>query len=89
VLNTARVAVKSIKGEFPTTITAPVQYGNRVRALISLLNVEQSLPVGRIGELFSSLTGYALNQNTIVSAVNRMADALESDTEIIKQRILA
>ena len=77
------------KGEFPTKVSAPAQYGPRVRALISLLNVEQSLPVGRVSELFAALTGYELNQNTIVSAVNRMAEDLEQDTECIKQKILA
>lgn len=76
------------EGEFPATVVAPVQYGKRVRALINLLNVEQSLPVGRVSELFSSLTGYALNENTITSAVGRMAEDLESDTQIIKQAIL-
>lgn len=77
------------KGKFPSNVSAPTQYGPRVRALVSLLNVEQSLPVGRVSELFYALTGYELNQNTIVSAVNRMAEDLEDDTERIKQKILA
>lgn len=77
------------KGKFPANVSAPTQYGPRVRALVSLLNVEQSLPVGRVSELFYALTGYELNPNTIVGAVNRMADDLEEDTERIKQKILA
>jgi transposase len=77
------------QGKFPATVVAPVQYGSQVRALINLLNVEQSLPVSRVGELFSSLTGYTLNENTIISAVSRMAKGLKNDTEVIKQRILA
>ena len=77
------------KGKFPAHVSAPAQYGPRVRALISLLNVEQSLPVKRVGELFNALTGYELNQNTIVSAVNRMAADPEQDTERIKQKLLA
>lgn len=76
------------QGRFPDQVDAPAQYGPRVRALISLLNVEQSLPVGRISELFCSLTGYGLNQNTIVSAVNRMGEDLAVDTELIKEKIL-
>jgi transposase len=76
------------QGKFSTTVVAPVQYGSGVRALINLFNVEQSLSVGWVGELFSSLTGYALNENTIVSAVGRMAEELEDDTEVIKQRVL-
>jgi transposase len=76
-------------GAFPDQVNAPVQYGGRVRALINLLNVEQSLPVGRVKELFASLTGYAVNQNTVIGAVNRMADDLEPDTAVIKEKILA
>ncbi len=77
------------QGQYPSGVNAPTQYGPRVRALISLLNVEQSIPVGRISELFHSLTGYELNHNTIVSAVSRMTQDLEADTERIKQKILA
>lgn len=77
------------QGKFPTTVVSPVQYGSGIRALINLLNVKQSLLVGRVGELFSSLMGYALNENTVVRAVGRMAEELEDDTEVIKQRVLA
>ncbi|MEN0003742.1 MAG: transposase, partial [Bacteroidota bacterium] len=75
-------------GSFPSGVLAPVQYGDRVHALINLLNVEQSMPVGRIGELFASLTGYALNENTICTSIQRMYSKLADDETIIKEQAL-
>ena len=75
-------------GVYPAGIRGPVQYGYRVRALLSLLNVEQSLPAGRVCELFNALTGYALNENTAVGAVNGMYRDLAGDEAPIKSRIL-
>lgn len=77
------------RGNFPANVNAPTQYGTHVHALIGLLNVEQSLPVGRICELFTSLTGYALNENTVTTSINRTAKKLESITEVIRQKILS
>ena len=80
---------KTKKGSYPVGVKAPVQYGRRVRALISMLNIEQSLPVGRVCELFNSLTGYQLNENTVVTAIERMYKELEEEEELIKAQILA
>lgn len=76
-------------GAFPKEVAAPCQYGRRVKALITLLSVEQSMPVGRISELFASLTGYELNESTVVSTVEKMAGLLECDEQIIKDNILS
>ncbi len=75
-------------GSFPSGVSAPVQYGDRVHALINLLNVEQSMPVGRIGELFASLTGYELNENTVCTSVQRMYRKLADDETVIKEQAL-
>jgi len=76
-------------GDFPKQVAAPCQYGQRVKALVTLLSVEQSMPVGRISELFASLTGYDLNESTVVSVVSKMACLLEPDEQIIKDRVLS
>jgi transposase len=74
---------------FPSGVSAPVQYGGRVHALVSLLSVEQNMPVGRIGELFASLTGYELNENTISTSVQRMYERLREDEAAIKAQALS
>lgn len=76
-------------GSFPSGVPAPVQYGDRVHALVSLLNVEQSMPVGRIGELFASLTGYELNENTVSTSLQRMYGKLADDESVIKEQALS
>lgn len=76
-------------GSFPSGLPAPVQYGDRVHALVSLLNVEQSMPVGRIGELFASLTGYELNENTVSTSVQRMYGKLADNEAVIKEQALS
>ena len=76
-------------GSFPSGVPAPVQYGDRLHALVNLLNVEQSMPVGRIGELFASLTGYELNENTVSTSVQRMYGKLADDEAVIKEQALS
>lgn len=80
---------KQHTGSFPSGVSAPVQYGSRVHALVSLLSVEQSMPVGRIGELFASLTGYALNENTVSTSIQRMYERLREDEAAIKAQALS
>jgi len=76
------------KGEFPSEVTARVQYGSGVRALAVLLNIGFKLPLKKIQTLFADLFGYAVNQSTIVSAVQKCYEGLESSEEVIKNRLL-
>lgn len=73
---------------FPAQVNAPVQYGERVRSLAVLLNVEQSMPLARTQELFAGLTGYGINESTVHSAVERTYDKLAEEEEIIHQAVL-
>lgn len=76
-------------GRFPVGVTAPVQYGERVRALAVLLNVEQSMPLARIQELFAGLTGHGINESTIHAAVERSFDTLAVEQDLIHQALRA
>ena len=75
------------QADFPAGVTSRVQYGPRVRALGVLLNVEHSLPSSRIEQFFANLTGYAINESTIYSAVERTFDTLEVEEEIIHRAV--
>ena len=75
-------------GGFPDGVTSRVQYGERVRALSVMLNVEQSLPLARIQALFAGLTGYGINESTVHAAVERMYDELAIEEQIIHQAVL-
>ena len=74
---------------FPLDVSTPVQYGERVRSLAVLLNVEQSMPLARIQELFVGLTGYGINESTVYSAVERTYAKLRVEEELIHRAVLA
>jgi transposase len=81
------------KGIFPDTITQPVQYGSRIKALSVLLNVDYKLPFDKIELLFSDLYGSSFNaggvpQSTAISANSTCFDSLETTQEEIKSEIL-
>ncbi len=52
-------------GSFPAQVSAPVQYGTRLRALTVLLNTQFRMPFAKIGELTQTLFGQTVNPNTI------------------------
>lgn len=76
------------KGQFPSGINAPVQYGNRVKAFVSLLNNDCKLSVEKTQDLFKDLFGYNINENTIQTAVKICYDKLESTEQSIINKLL-
>lgn len=49
------------KGAYPQAVRAHTQSGARIRALVLLLSVEQSVPVERVSQTIKALTGQTLN----------------------------
>ena len=77
------------RGVFPAHVSAPVQYGGGVHALVQLLNVELNVAVKKIGVLFCELTGQALNENTIQTSIQRAAQTgRDTWLEQIKAEVL-
>ena len=73
-------------GEFPEKVVAPVQYGEKVQAFVSLLSVHGCLSFGKIGQLFADLYGYQLNAATAQEMVKRSAEVMPM--EAIKAGII-
>ena len=59
------------RGSYPEEVTALVQYGPGVRALITKLSVDHNLPLEQISQLFEDIYGYDLNTKTIEEALER------------------
>ena len=76
------------KGSAPKGVNAPVQYGQGVKALTTLLNVDYRIPFKKIQTLFSDLFGYAINASTVYSASRQCHIKLKETTEIIKSKII-
>jgi transposase len=58
-------------GSYPAEVTAAVQYGSGVRALVVKLSVDHKMPLEQISQLFEDLYGYDLNSATIEAALER------------------
>lgn len=54
-----------VKGSFPVGISAPVQYGTGVQALVSYLGAFQMIPCERIAELFADLFDSPMSAGTV------------------------
>jgi len=78
---------QSHKGVAPEGVSAPVQYGNGVKAYAVLLNVHFKLPFKKIQLLFGDLFGYSINESTVYSASQQCYDKLEKSEDIIKSKI--
>lgn len=71
-------------GEYPSEVTAPVQYGAGVRALIAMLSVDSKMPLEQISRLFTEMYGFHLNSETILEILTRgyeLAEPLEDETK--------
>lgn len=58
-------------GDYPGGVSATVQYGSGVRALITLLSVDHKMPLEQISQLFGDLYGHDLNSGTILDILER------------------
>ena len=57
------------RGEFPSDVQFPVQYGRNLKALMVYLCVYQLIPYDRIRETFSDIFGRSLSTGKLVNAV--------------------
>nr|VFJ64968.1 MAG: transposase [Candidatus Kentron sp. DK] len=62
---------KAHSGAYPVGINGPVQYGPGVRSLVTMLSVDNKMPLEQISCLFADLYGYDLNSATILETLNR------------------
>jgi transposase len=74
-------------GTFPTSLTAPVQYGERILSLSSLLNVSFGLAYNKINTFFSDLFQCSFNVSTSVSANETLYNLLAPYQEEIIEHI--
>lgn len=75
-------------GEFPEGVSAPVQYGENIRTLGVILSVEYHLSLEKIATLFGDLFAAAMNQSTILSALEQSHQMVTPALDIIAQRII-
>lgn len=62
---------KMQRGDYPAEINAPVQDGPGVQTLVTLLSVDNKMPLEQICRLFGDRYGYDLNSGTVLEMLER------------------
>ena len=76
-------------GAFPAGVSAPAQYGPRVRALAMYLIARQHLPYGRAAELFSDVLGAPISTGTLATFIARGAEDLQPFLDEAHRQLIA
>ncbi len=84
---------QEVKASFPENITAPVQYGSRLKAQAVYLNQYQLIPWARTCEVFGDLYNHqpteAFLQESLQSCHEQIMPSLENIKEILKTEKVA
>jgi transposase len=80
---------EEVKGEFPAGVTQPVQYGPRLQAQASYLNIYQLIPWARTCELLGDFYGHTPAEAIVLSSNATMVDRIGSSVEEIKEQLCA
>ena len=78
-----------VKGNFPSEVTQPVQYGPRLKAQASYLNNYQLVPLARTCELLGDFYGHTPAEALVLEANAAVVDQAESGLATIKQQLIA
>lgn len=68
---TCRSCGKKVKAAFPEGVVAPVQYGERIQAMVIYLHTYQLLPCERLGEFFGDVFGCPLSPGTVCASLKK------------------
>ncbi|MGA8164660.1 MAG: IS66 family transposase, partial [Waddliaceae bacterium] len=77
------------RASFPENVRGPVQYGDRVQALIAYFSHEHFIPVDRVCEIFKDIFGVTLSPGTCVNVDERLFTNLEVFEASLKTYLLA
>jgi transposase len=76
------------KGAFPKAVSAPVQYGDRITAIVVYLSAFQFVPLDRLATLMFDLFNVSLSRATIATMSRRAGERLLGFAEAVRQLIL-
>ena len=76
-------------GVFPVEITAPVQYGSRLKAVCVNLNQQQFVPLARTSEFMADTFGVTVSQTSVLAFSHEAAQVLQPIYQQIGQAVQA
>lgn len=72
---------QKIQGCFPNDVKAPVQYGERIKAVSAYLQHQQLIPEDRLSELLSDIFACAMSAKTIANNSESLAELMTPTVE--------
>lgn len=78
---------KQTKAAFPSEVSQPVQYGNRIKAQMSYLHEYQLLSLDRAQETLKDFYGQNIAEGTILSACKELALQVAPVQEAVKEHL--
>ncbi len=74
-------------GEFPSGVSQPVQYGERIKAQMVYFHEYQFVPLERTAEIIADLYDQSVSEGTIVEACHETARQVEPVYQLIKAEL--
>lgn len=81
------VCDRQTSGDFPESVTQPVQYGEGVKSLAVYFNHEHFVPVKRTAQIFKEVWGQAPSEGFILKASEPLETAIEPARQAVKQQL--
>jgi transposase len=75
------------KGDFPETVTQPVQYGHGVKTWAAYFNNQHFIPVARTAQIFKDLLGHAPSEATLLKANQELVELIEPSRLAVKAQL--
>lgn len=75
------------RGQAPTGVDQPAQYGPEIRSLVAYLAVQQLLPFGRLRQFFGDLFNQPLSTGTLSCMLQTTAETLEPIEAGIREQL--
>ena len=75
------------QGKYPELLNAPIQYGSRLRSLISYMSVRQYIPFKRLTEMLQDCFGVKVSEGFIANSLLRSANKAQGIYEHIKEQL--
>ena len=86
-VGTCSCCQKKVKGVFPEEVKAPVQYGERIKAMVIYLQTYQLLPCERLSELCRDVFSCPMSAATVANFLRRAGARAGPVVEKIKKKI--
>ena len=78
-----------VKGDFPSDVTQPVQYGSRIKAQTAYLNNYQLIPWARTCELLGDFYGHAPAEALVQEANSAVVESIEPSLDATQEQLIA